>query len=107
MTGFKMLFLVIARDGKDDKALDRRMAAREAHLKGCEPYLERGEHLLGAALLDDNGKMIGSMMFVNFPSRNELDTWLKTEPYVTGGVWKDIEVIPARVGPTFEKVFQK
>lgn len=102
-----MQFVLICRDGTDEKALKRRMAAREAHLKGCEPYLERGEHLVGSALLDDNGKMIGSMMFVDFPSRKELDAWLKAEPYVTGNVWQDIEIFPACIGPTFEKVFKK
>ncbi len=102
-----MQFVLICRDGTDAKALERRMVAREAHLNGCIPYMERGEHLVGAALLDDKGAMIGSMMYVDFPSRKELQAWLDKEPYVTGGVWKDIEIFPARIGPVFEKVFKK
>ncbi|MCU0554796.1 MAG: hypothetical protein MUF17_08555 [Syntrophales bacterium] len=40
---------------------------------------------------------------VDFPTRADVDAWLKTEPYVTGGVWKKIEVLPARVPPMFAK----
>jgi uncharacterized protein YciI len=47
--------------------------------------------------------MIGSSMVVDFPSRSEVDQWLKVEPYVTGGVWKEIEVRKCRTGPAFAK----
>lgn len=100
-----MQFVLICRDGTDDKALERRMAAREAHINACEEYKARGEHKVGAALFNEKGDMCGSMMLVDFPSRKELDGWLAKEPYVTGGVWKDIEVIPAKIGPSFEKIF--
>ncbi len=102
-----MQFVLICRDGTDDKALERRMAAREAHLAGCAEYKARGEHMVGAALLNDKGTMIGSMMLVDFPSRKDLDAWLEKEAYVTAGVWQDIEIIPAKVGPSFEKLFAK
>jgi uncharacterized protein len=32
--------------------------------------------------VDDEGKRIGSVMVVDFPSREEQDKWLKVEPYV-------------------------
>ena len=44
--------------------------------------------------------MIGSIVLADFPSRSELDTWLRTDPYVTQGVWQEIEVqLPPRSGP--------
>ena len=39
-------------------------------------------------------------MFVcEFPSRKELDEWLKMDPYVTGGVWQRIDISRAQVAP--------
>jgi uncharacterized protein YciI len=43
--------------------------------------------------------MIGSMIVCDFPSREELEEWLKEEPYVVGNVWKKINVNRAQVAP--------
>lgn len=98
-----MQFIVLAFDGTDEEAVDRRLQAREAHLQGVEKRAQDGEHLYGAALLDDEGKMIGSMMVVDYPSREALDQWLQEEPYVVGDVWKTIDIQPCKVAPTFLK----
>jgi uncharacterized protein YciI len=92
-----MQFLVIARDGTDAEAPARRQAARGAHFANLPAMLEAGEMLVGGALLDDEGQMIGSTALVDFPDRAALDRWLDREPYVTGGVWRDIEVVPFRL----------
>jgi len=42
--------------------------------------------------LDDDGKMKGSAFFVDFSSEKELNEWLDKEPYVIGGVWKDLTI---------------
>lgn len=96
-----MQYIVMAYDGTDEKAMDRRMAVREEHLKFVEQRFKEGEHLYGAAILNDEGKMIGSMMVVDYPSREELDNWLKNEPYVRGKVWQKIDIQPCRVAPIF------
>ena len=96
-----MQFLVIGYDGKDEKAAERRMAVREAHLAGVVRMKEEGIVLYGIAILDDQEKMIGSVMAMEFPSRAELDAWLKAEPYVVGNVWQKIEVYNAKVPPMF------
>ena|SRR5688572_10559528 len=96
-----MQFCVIAYDGDDAEALERRMVAREAHIALSNEAIARGEQLAGAALLDETGNMRGSVMIVDFPSRQELDAWLATEPYMTGKVWQKIEVLPCRLGPSF------
>ena len=98
-----MQFLVIGYDGKDEKAAERRMAVREAHLAGVVKLKEEGKVLYGIAMLDDQEKMIGSVMAMEFPSRAELDAWLKAEPYVVGNVWQKIEVYNAKVPPMFLK----
>ena len=96
-----MQFCLIARDGKDAEALNRRMAARQAHIALSDEAVARGEQIIGVALLDEGGAMNGSVMIVDFPSRQALDEWLASEPYMKAGVWQEIEVLPCRVGPSF------
>ncbi|MED4531363.1 YciI family protein [Metabacillus fastidiosus] len=96
-----MQYIVTAYDGTDEKATDRRLAVREEHLKSVERRFKEGQHLYGAAMLNDEGKMIGSMMVVDYPSREELDNWLKVEPYVTGNVWQKIEIKRCKVASIF------
>ncbi|MCM3214605.1 YciI family protein [Niallia taxi] len=96
-----MQFVVTAYDGTDENALERRLRARAEHLKSVEKRFKEGNHLYGAALLDDTEKMIGSMMVVDYPSKEALDEWLKEEPYVTGNVWQRIDVLPCKVAPIF------
>jgi uncharacterized protein YciI len=47
-------------------------------------------------MLDDDGAMIGSACIVEFDDRAALDAWLDSDPYVTGDVWRTIEVTPFR-----------
>mgnify|MGYP000078838320 FL=1 len=87
-----MQFVITAYDGDDSEAMERRLAVREAHLAGIAPLKTTGNFIAGGAILDDDENMIGSTLYVEFPSREELDNWLINDPYVTGGVWKDISV---------------
>ncbi len=96
-----MPFLVLGYDGEDEDALARRMAVRDEHIKMGDRLRDEGKVLYGVAMLDDSGKMIGSVYIMNFDTREELDAWLKTEPYVSGDVWKRIEIKPCKVGPSF------
>ena len=92
-----MEFLVMAYDGKDPEAKARRLRVREAHLNGVRAMKDVGTFINGGAILDENGEMIGSTLYVDFPTRAALDAWLTTDPYVTGGVWVTIEVRPIRL----------
>ncbi|MCH7671216.1 MAG: hypothetical protein IIB72_03515 [Proteobacteria bacterium] len=92
-----MQFMIIAYDGTDEEARNRRTAARPAHIDGVKLLKESGKLIAGGAILDDAEQMIGSTLYVEFDSRSELDSWLEQDPYVTGGVWKDITVQPIRL----------
>jgi uncharacterized protein len=92
-----MQFLVIAYDGTDPGALDRRMKVREEHLQNTGILKQRGEFKCGGAILDDDGKMIGSMIVYDFPDRRALDEYLKNEVYFTRGVWEKVEIKPFRI----------
>ncbi|MDR2600235.1 MAG: YciI family protein [Oscillospiraceae bacterium] len=93
-----MHFLLTAYDGKDSEASTRRSNAREQHLECAKKLIKARKLLYAAAILDDEGKMIGSIMIVDFPSRDALtNEWLNNEPYILGDVWKDIDIKPCYV----------
>jgi uncharacterized protein len=96
-----MHFLIMAYDGTDEHAPARRLRARERHLASIEALKSEGKALYGAALLNERQEMSGSMVIYQFPSREDLDAYLRDEPYVTGGVWQRIEILPCRVPPVF------
>lgn len=98
-----MQFLVIARDGEDSEALNRRLKVREAHLAGARKLAADGRMVEGGAILDDDGKMVGSAVIVDFPDRAALDDWLRNDPYVTGDVWRKIDIMPFRIAPLRDK----
>jgi uncharacterized protein len=92
-----MQFLLVAFDGTDPGALERRMKVRPEHLDKIAILKKRGEFLLGGAILDNNEKMIGSMIVFEFPDRAALDKSLENEPYIVHNVWKKIEIRPYRL----------
>lgn len=96
-----MQFLLLAYDATDEQATERRMAARDAHLATIDRYKAMGHMLMGAAILSDNNRMIGSCIVAEFPDRAALDAWLSEEPYVVQKVWQQLEIRPCKVGPSF------
>ncbi len=83
-----MQFLVRAYDGEG--MLSKRMEVRPRHLEGMEKL---GKHVVCAGgLLDDEGKMKGSALVMEFDTRDELDNYLAHEPYVLEHVWERIEI---------------
>ena len=90
-------YLIIAQDGKDEEALERRKEVRPVHLAGSKKLKENGNFVIGGAMLDDDSNMRGSIMIVQFETREDFQKWYDNEPYITGGVWKEIEVKAFRV----------
>ena len=83
-----MQFLIRAYDGEGK--LDKRMEVRPRHLEGMKKL---SEHIISAGgLLDDEGKMKGSALIMDFESREELDSYIANEPYVQEKVWEKIEI---------------
>ncbi len=83
-----MQFIVRAYDGEGK--LDKRMEVRPRHLDGMKKL---NDHIICAGgLLDDEGKMKGSALILDFDSRKELDDYISNEPYVVEKVWEKIEV---------------
>jgi uncharacterized protein len=90
-------YLITAYDGTDENALDRRMSIRPFHLEGAKKLKENGNFIIGGAMLNDEGKMVGSTMILQFENPEELQTWIDSEPYIQKGVWVKFEVKPFRV----------
>lgn len=89
-----MQFALICRDAPD--ALERRLAVRAEHLDGVHRLKRESTILDGGAILDDDGRMIGSVVLCEFPNRAALDVWLLTEPFMCEGVWEHVEVLRFR-----------
>ena len=88
-----MQFIIKAYDGEGK--LDKRMEVRPRHLEGMQKL---SDHIICAGgLLDDEGKMKGSALIMDFATRQELDDYLANEPYVLEKVWEKIEVEPINV----------
>jgi uncharacterized protein YciI len=92
-----MQFLLLAYDGTDPEALQRRLNVREEHLKRVSLLKNSGEILFGGAILDNNGKMIGSMIVYDFPDRQSLEERLQDDPYLKEKVWEKTEIHPFRL----------
>ena len=90
-------YLIIAYDGSDSDALDRRMNTRPYHFEMARELKKYNRFIIGGAILNDAGKMTGSMMVVQFETEDDLMYWMKNEPYITGSVWQNIEVKPFKV----------
>ena len=88
-----MQFIIKAYDGEG--MLDKRMEVRPRHLEGMAKL---GKQIICAGgLLDEEGRMKGSALVVEFPDRASLDEYLANEPYVVEGVWQKIVVEPMNV----------
>ncbi|RCR65735.1 YciI family protein [Larkinella punicea] len=89
-----MRYVIHAYDYTDDQAMGRRLAVRPNHFDGARQLKADGHFVLGGALLDPDGKMIGSMMLLDFDTEDQLNDWLQNEVYISGKVWERIDIKP-------------
>ena len=96
-----MQFVITAYDGEG--MLEKRMEVRPAHLANMSQI--KGKVVCAGGLLDEEGKMKGSVLVMEFDSKDGLDDYLRTEPYIVEHVWDKVKVEPMNVvivnGETF------
>lgn len=98
-----MLYAIIGEDVPG--SLDKRMAARPAHLERAQALIADGRLLLAGPFpaidsLDPGpAGMTGSLIVAEFDSLEEATAWINADPYVTQGVFAKVTVKP------FRKVF--
>ncbi len=88
-----MQFIIKAYDGEN--MLEKRMAVRPRHLENISKV--KGKVLCAGGLLDEEGKMKGSVMIMDFESKAMLDEYLSSEPYIIEHVWEKVEAEPMNV----------
>ena len=83
-------------------SLERRLAARPAHLKRLQDLLAQGRLLLAGPFpsIDSENPgeagFSGSLIVAEFPSLAEAESWAKADPYVAAGVYRETTVKPFR-----------
>ncbi|WP_151777969.1 YciI family protein [Acinetobacter brisouii] len=97
------LFVVSCTD--QEGTLEQRIASRPAHLARLEQLNAEGRLIVAGPMPKQPGNpqagFYGSTLIVDFDSREDLDDWLKEEPYLKAGVYSQVDVKP------FIQVFPK
>lgn len=88
-----MQYLITAYDGTG--MLEKRMEVRPRHLENMARV--KGKIICAGGILDDESKMIGSVLVMEFASRELLDEYLQSEPYILEKVWETVAVEPMNV----------
>ena len=88
-----MQFIIRAYDGEN--MLEKRLAVRCRHLENMGKV--DGKVICAGGLLDDSGKMKGSVLVMEFDSRAGLEQYLASEPYIQEHVWENVHVEPMNV----------
>ena len=83
-----MQYIIRAYDGPN--MLETRMAVRPRHLDNMAKV--NGKVICAGGLLDEEGKMKGSVPVMEFRSKALLDEYLASEPYITEHVWEKVVV---------------
>lgn len=95
-----MLYAIIGEDVPD--SLDRRLAARPAHLERLQALQQAGRLLLAGPFpaidSSDPGAagFSGSLIVAEFDSLADARAWADADPYVAAGVYDGVSVKPFR-----------
>ncbi len=93
-----MWYVILGRDVEG--SLEKRRAARPAHLERLKALLQDGRLLVAGPMpaIDspDPGPagFSGSVIIAEFPSLKDARAWADSDPYVTEGVFASVEVSP-------------
>ena len=93
-----MLYAIIATDVEDSR--EQRAANRPAHLERIQGLVDQGRLVLAgphpAIDSEDPGEagFTGSLIVAEFESLEAAREWAEGDPYVSGGVFSNVEVKP-------------
>lgn len=83
-----MKFVIIGYDGPEGEA--KRKVHRPAHLANLEPLDKAGRVVLAGPLTDKTG----SLLVLDFDSRDEAERFVEQDPYTVHGVFERVEIHP-------------
>lgn len=93
-----MLYAIISQDVEN--SLEKRLAARPAHLERLQFLQQQGRLILAgphpAIDSEDPGQagFSGSLVVAEFDSLEAAKIWADDDPYITAGVYKQVTVKP-------------
>jgi uncharacterized protein YciI len=94
-------FVIIAKDIAN--SLEKRLAARPAHLERIGTLHEQGRVLvagpcpLSEDLTNTSAGFSGSVIIAAFEHLNDAKSWAEADPYVKAGVYENVEVKPYKL----------
>ena len=93
-----MFYAIVGQDVPD--SLNKRLAARPAHLERLQALQQAGRLLLAGPFpaIDSNDPgaagFSGSLIVAEFDSLADAQAWADADPYVVAGVYGDVSVKP-------------
>ena len=100
-----MLYSIIGHDVPD--SLEKRLAARPAHIARLQALQTEGRLILAGpfpaidAIDPGAAGFSGSLIVAEFASLADAETWAQADPYITAGVYAQVQVKPfKKVLPT-------
>lgn len=100
-----MLYSIIGHDVPD--SLEKRLAARPAHIARLQALQNEGRLILAGpfpaidAIDPGAAGFSGSLIVAEFASLADAETWAQADPYITAGVYAQVQVKPfKKVLPT-------
>ena len=93
-----MLYVLVGQDVSD--SLDKRLAARPAHLERLHSLQQQGRLLLAGPFpaIDGNDPgaagFTGSLIVAEFDTLADAQSWADADPYVAAGVYAAVSVKP-------------
>ena len=93
-----MLYAIVGQDVPD--SIDRRLAARPAHLERLQGLQQAGRLLLAGPFpaIDSNDPgaagFSGSLIVAEFDTLADAQAWAEADPYLAAGVYADVSVKP-------------
>jgi hypothetical protein len=82
-------FIITLRDVPDSG--DHRQEFGPAHRAHCAAIENR--LILAGPTFAQDGTMDGSVIVVNFDTREEAEAWVEADPYVTNGIYRDWTIV--------------
>jgi len=93
-----MLYAIISQDVEN--SLEKRLAARPAHLERLQLLKQQGRLILAGPHpsidSEDPGEagFSGSLVVAEFDSLNDAQSWADADPYIEAGVYEQVTVKP-------------
>lgn len=92
-----MPFLVNATDHTDPDAPNRRVSVRNDHLVVAKKMETEGVLRFGAAQLDSQLRMIGSILVYDLPTEADVRSMVESDIYWTAKVWESYTITEIRI----------